>query len=87
MKSIYFVHFTITLCIIFFYAFVYKQLGKDEFGFKDWIDPIYFSVTVMSTGFGDFIPKTTKAKLVVMTQQMLMILTSLTFVTKVSLKQ
>lgn len=53
------------------YGFLYSQMSQSEFGFKDPIDPLYFSFTTMSTvGYGDISPKTRRAKMLVMTQQM-----------------
>tara|TARA_B110000305_G_C19414040_1_gene626999 strand:- start:1479 stop:1691 length:213 start_codon:yes stop_codon:yes gene_type:complete len=50
------------------------MLDPTEFGFKEKIDPWYFSLTTMtSVGFGDFSPKTTRAKLLVMSQQTLLL--------------
>ena len=38
------------------------------------LDPFYFSFTTMSSvGYGDFSPKTDTAKIIVMSQQLLMI--------------
>ena len=62
----------LTTCI---YGLLYSQFPQTSFGFKQTIDPFYFSLTTMSTvGYGDFAPKTTKAKLLVMTQQCLVLL-------------
>jgi voltage-gated potassium channel len=49
---------------------MYSQM-KEDFGFTDDpLDPYYFSLTTMSTvGYGDFSPKTQRAKILVMTQQ------------------
>jgi voltage-gated potassium channel len=49
-------------------------MNPTEFGFKDKIDPYYFSFTTMSTvGYGDFRPKSRRAKIVVMSQQMILL--------------
>tara|TARA_R100000951_G_C2599793_1_gene167810 strand:+ start:73 stop:264 length:192 start_codon:yes stop_codon:yes gene_type:complete len=46
------------------------MLDPEEFGFKTALDPYYFSFTTMSSvGYGDFSPKTERAKMLVMTQQ------------------
>lgn len=63
-----------------FYGFVYKLLfKKEDFGFTDsGLDPWYFAFTTMSTvGYGDMAPKTNAAKLVVMSQQALLIMEGL----------
>jgi voltage-gated potassium channel len=50
-------------------------MKPSEFGFTSLIDPFYFSFTTMSSvGYGDFSPKTTRAKLVVMSQQVLLLI-------------
>ena len=48
---------------------------KEDFGFtEDPLDPYYFALTTMSTvGYGDFSPKTRRAKLLVMSQLVLII--------------
>ena len=66
--------FKITLMITLFYGMLYAMLDPSEFGFKERIDPWYFAWTTMtSVGFGDFSPKTTRAKLLVMSQQTLLL--------------
>jgi hypothetical protein len=56
-------------------------MRKDEFGFKGVLDPFYFSFTTMSTvGYGDFSPKTNRAKMVVMSQQLTLIVGILVFI-------
>ena len=46
------------------YGLVYAMMNPAEFGFKSLIDPFYFSFTTMaSVGYGDFSPKTTRAKM------------------------
>tara|TARA_B100001113_G_scaffold349175_1_gene344164 strand:- start:292 stop:540 length:249 start_codon:yes stop_codon:yes gene_type:complete len=62
----------LTTCI---YGFVYSLFPKKSFDFEETVDPYYFSLTTMaSVGYGDFRPKTTKAKLIVMTQQCLVLI-------------
>jgi len=66
-----------TLIIIAVYGIVYTILGYMGHlnGFNSFIDGLYFSMTTITTvGFGDVLPKTTLAKIVVMTQQALTIL-------------
>jgi len=49
-------------------------MSPDSFGFKSPLDPFYFSFTTMSSvGYGDISPKTDMAKLMVMTQQIVML--------------
>lgn len=44
--------------------------NPDDFGFKSWIDPMYFASTTMSSvGYGDYSPRTVRAKIAVMFQQ------------------
>ncbi len=48
-------------------------MNPTDFGFKDKIDPYYFSFTTFSTvGYGDYSPKTRRAKMLVMSQQLLL---------------
>jgi hypothetical protein len=64
----------IAIMITSLYGLLYSMLDPTEFGFKEKIDPWYFSLTTMTTvGFGDFSPKTTRAKLLVMSQQTLLL--------------
>lgn len=66
----------VMFAVTVFYAYIYSRMDPKEFGFKDPIDPIYFSFTTMSTiGYGDFSPKTPRAKMLVMTQQSLIVIT------------
>lgn len=52
------------------YGVLYSMMRPEDFNFKTMLDPYYFSFTTMSSvGYGDLIPKTNRAKLVVMTQQ------------------
>lgn len=59
------------------YGLIYASIHAADptaFGFESILDPFYFSFTTMSTvGYGDFGPKTNFAKLVVMSQQLLLI--------------
>ena len=48
---------------------------NEDFGFTQTIDPFYFSLTTLSTvGYGDFMPKTTRAKIAVMFHQFIILL-------------
>lgn len=52
------------------YGIIYSMMRPEDFEFKSRLDPYYFSFTTMSSvGYGDFMPKTDRAKMVVMTQQ------------------
>jgi hypothetical protein len=81
----------VPICVIvitILYGMLYAMMKPEEFGFTSNIDPYYFSFTTMSSvGYGDFSPKTTRAKVVVMSQQALLLveiaaLVSLVIVTK-----
>lgn len=63
------------IVITVLYGLIYAMMNPIEFGFKSLIDPFYFSFTTMaSVGYGDFSPKSTRAKMVVMTQQTLLLI-------------
>ena len=65
-------HFFILIGIVFVYGFIYSMMPKEEFGFKDDLDPYYFSFTTLSTvGYGDLSPKSKRAKILTITQQIL----------------
>tara|TARA_R100000900_G_scaffold77492_1_gene61316 strand:- start:108 stop:392 length:285 start_codon:yes stop_codon:yes gene_type:complete len=59
-----------------FYGLIYTaihQADPEAFGFESVIDPFYFAFTTMSTvGYGDYGPKTNMAKMVVMSQQFIL---------------
>ncbi len=63
-----------------FIYMVYDKMNPNAFGFprgkkKSLLDPFYFSFTTMSSvGYGDFSPKTNRAKVVVMSQQTLILI-------------
>jgi len=60
--------------ITFVYGIIYS-LTPEMYGFKRFIDPFYFATTTMSSvGYGDFSPKTDLAKMIVMSQHVLIIL-------------
>lgn len=70
------------LVITIMYGLLYSQMGSKSFDFKSPIDSFYFAFTTMSSvGYGDISPKTDMAKLVVMSQQFL-IMTELAKVMK-----
>ena len=73
-KSILYNALTISLTITLVYGYMYSTM-KEDFGFtEDPIDPYYFALTTMSTvGYGDFTPKTRRAKLLTMTQLVIII--------------
>ena len=60
------------------FGLIYSSFDPAEFGFTDSpMDPWYFSFTTMSTvGYGDFSPKTDRAKRMVMFHQALLIMES-----------
>ena len=65
------------LVVIFIYAIIYQQIKTQFYGLDDdssFIDCLYFSFTIQSTvGFGDLGPKTKFAKIIVMSQQLILI--------------
>tara|TARA_B110000027_G_scaffold99608_1_gene105281 strand:+ start:880 stop:1170 length:291 start_codon:yes stop_codon:yes gene_type:complete len=72
------------LITTFIFGFIYSKLDNKHFGFKETIDPYYFSLTTMTTvGYGDYSPKTTTSKLIVMTHQIFLLLTEISLLLKV----
>jgi len=70
------------LAITLMYGLLYSQMGPQSFEFKSPLDAFYFAFTTMSSvGYGDISPKTDAAKLLVMSQQFL-IMTELAKVMK-----
>ncbi len=72
------------LVIISFYAIIYSQLNSDHFTGLDknskFIDYLYFSSTTFSsTGYGDISPKTNVAKIISMSQQVLLLIGIVSF--------
>ena len=62
--------FKLVITVALLYGYLYSLMDPEEFGFKSALDPYYFSFTTMSSvGYGDFSPKTVRAKMLVMTQQ------------------
>ena len=69
-------HIPVSVIVItLMYGLLYAMMKPVEFGFTSLIDPFYFSFTTMSSvGYGDFSPKTNRAKVVVMSQQTLILI-------------
>ena len=62
--------FKLVITVALLYGYLYSLMDPEEFGFKTALDPYYFSFTTMSSvGYGDFSPKTGRAKMLTMTQQ------------------
>jgi hypothetical protein len=62
------------IAISLLFGIIYSSLELEHFGFKSILDPFYFSFTTMSgVGYGDYSPKTSLAKVLVMCQQALML--------------
>jgi len=82
-KKILYSTISMTLAITLVYGFIYSGM-KEDFGFTDDpLDPYYFSLTTMSTvGYGDFSPKTRRAKLLVMSHQLAILAELATFIRK-----
>jgi hypothetical protein len=58
------------LLVALVYGVLYSMMRPHDFGFKSPVDPFYFSfTTISSVGYGDFSPKTNRAKMIVMSQQ------------------
>lgn len=75
--------FTVILVITIIYAIGYSFMKPSDFGFKDKLDPFYFSFTTMSTvGYGDLSPKTWRAKMVVMSQQFFLLISEIAIILK-----
>ena len=72
---------SVPILIAIIYGLMYSMMRPEEFGFKGLLDPFYFSFTTMTTvGYGDFTPKTDRAKALVMTQHAVMIVGVVTLV-------
>lgn len=72
-----------TIVTMFLYGFIYSLIPED-FDFNSTVDPYYFSLTTMSTvGYGDFSPKTRRAKILVMSQQIILLTEILTFLSNI----
>ena len=69
-------YFPATIIVVtLLYGGIYASIKPDEFGFKTPLDPYYFAFTTMSSvGYGDFTPKTNRSKLLVMSQQILLLI-------------
>ncbi len=76
---------TIALIITLVYGYLYSTM-KEDFGFSDDpLDPYYFSLMTMSTvGYGDFSPKTRRAKALVMTHQLIILSELVTILSKMT---
>ena len=78
------IEFILIILITFIYGFIYSRMSNKHFEFKEKIDPYYFSFTTMSTvGYGDFSPKTMKSKLLVMSQQCLLLVSELSLILRI----
>ena len=72
---------SVPILITMMYGVLYSMMRPEEFGFKGLLDPFYFSFTTMSTvGYGDFSPKSDRAKALVMTQHAVIIVGVLTVI-------
>jgi hypothetical protein len=74
MKAV-LMQFLYLIAITVIYGYIYSTFDPIVFGFRSKIDPYYFSsTTTSSVGYGDFSPKTTSSKLVVMSHQALLLI-------------
>jgi len=77
------IEIVVLILITFIFGYIYSKIDNKHFGFKHKIDPYYFSLTTMTTvGYGDYIPKTNKAKVIVMIQQVFILITELSLILK-----
>ena len=76
---------SIALIITLVYGYLYSTM-KEDFGFSDDpLDPYYFALTTMSTvGYGDFSPKTRRAKALVMTHHTVILVELATILSKMT---
>ena len=76
---------SIAVIITLVYGYLYSTM-KEDFGFSDDpIDPYYFALTTMSTvGYGDFSPKTRRAKALVMTHHTVILVELATILSKMT---
>ena len=76
---------SIALIITLVYGYLYSTM-KEDFGFSDDpLDPYYFSLMTMSTvGYGDFSPKTRRAKALVMTHHTVILVELATILSKMT---
>lgn len=78
------IEIVILIMITLLFGYIYSSLEEKHFNFKDKIDPYYFSLTTITTvGYGDYSPKTTTSKMIVMTQQVFILITELSLVLKI----
>jgi hypothetical protein len=78
------VEYISAIVLVVVYGLLYSLFEPEEYGFKSKLDPWYFALTTMSTaGYGDFFPRTDRAKIVTMTQQAIMLIGSTAVVFKV----
>ena len=77
---------SIAVIITLVYGYLYSTM-KEDFGFSDDpIDPYYFALTTMSTvGYGDFLPKTKRAKALVMSHQLIILSELATIIRKMTI--
>ena len=76
---------SIAVIITLVYGYLYSTM-KEDFGFSDDpLDPYYFSLMTMSTvGYGDFSPKTRRAKALVMTHHTVILVELATILSKMT---
>ena len=73
--------FFLILLVTCVYGIIYSRMNYSDFGFKSNIDPFYFSFTTMTaTGYGDFYPRTTLSKVLVMSQMTIVLASVWTFI-------
>lgn len=71
------------LLVAIVYGILYSMMHPGDFGFTSPVDPFYFAFTTMSSvGYGDFTPKTDRAKMIVMTQHAILVIGVLTILEK-----
>lgn len=79
--KILFSHIVVLVIVSVCFGYIYSILPEEYFEFKDKIDPYYFSFTTMSTvGYGDYSPKHWKAKLIVIIQEIIITINTISMV-------
>ena len=83
MIKLLFNELVLTFVIVLIYGRIYSEY-HDEYNFRDEVDSYYLSLTTMSTlGYTDFQPKTKRAKMIIMSQQLVLMTGIITILTNI----